>query len=75
MLAFGAVALSSGPRPSFDDGRDLATRSSLENVHLRYLRDLRANCDGSVRSLCLCVSVVQPVGGLCVKNLDDSASW
>jgi len=45
MLAFGVVALSSGPRPLFDDGRDFATCSSLENAHLRYLW---ANCDGWV---------------------------
>ena len=40
MLAFGVVALSSGRRPSFDDGGDLAMCSNLENGHLRYLRDL-----------------------------------
>ena len=60
MLAFGAVALSSGPRPLSDDGRDLTTCSSLENGHLRYLRYLRylrLDCDGSVLSLCLCASV------------------
>ena len=54
---------SSGPRPSFDDGRDLAMRSSLENAHLR---DLWAYwlCDAFVSlclrgcdALCLCVSV------------------
>jgi hypothetical protein len=45
MLAFGDVARFTDPRPSFDDGGDLATCSNLENGHLRYLRDLWANCD------------------------------
>ena len=69
-LAFGAMSRSSGSRPSFDDGRDLATRLGLENRHLRYLRDLWATCDGwlafvssCLRCLCvplcvLCASVV-----------------
>jgi len=77
-LASEAIVRPSGPRPSFDGGRDLATCSGLEKGHLRYLRDLRALCDGSfVMPLCLCVfvfvmcvalcalcaSVVQPGGG------------
>jgi hypothetical protein len=60
-LASEAIVRPSGPRPSFDDDRDLATHLSFENDHLRYLRDLRAYCDGWVAqcsSLCLCVSVV-----------------
>jgi hypothetical protein len=61
-LASEAIVRLSGPRPLFDDGRGLATCSSLENGHLRYLRDLWAICDGSVRSLCFCVSVVQRAG-------------
>ncbi len=58
-LASEAIVRPSGSRPLSDDGRDLATCSSLENVHLRYLRYLRAIsdvwiCDAFV-SLCLCV--------------------
>ena len=72
MLAFGVVALSSGPRPSFDDGWDLTMCLGLENGHLRYLRDLRALCDGSsVMPSCLCVfvfamSVRGSVSSLCL---------
>ena len=56
-LAPGAAARSSGPRSSFDDGRDLATCSSFENGHLRYLRYLWANCDGCVVLCALCAFV------------------
>ena len=56
-LASEAIVRSSGSRPSFDDGRNLVTRSSLENGHLRYLRDLWANCDGWATLRCLRVFV------------------
>jgi len=57
-LASEAIVRSSGPRPSFGDGWDLAMCLGLENGHLRYLRDLRALCDGSfVMPSCLCVFV------------------
>ncbi len=57
-LAFGVMTRSSGPLPSSDDGWDLATCPSVENGHLRYLRDLRALCDSAfVMPSCLCVFV------------------
>jgi len=56
-LAFGAMTRYCGSRASFDDGRDLATCSISEDVHLRYLRDLRANWDGWADFVSLCLRV------------------
>ena len=65
-LASEAIVRSSGPRLSFDDGRDLATCSGLEKGHLRYLRDLRALCDGSfAMPSCFCVFVFAMCVALC----------
>jgi hypothetical protein len=67
-LASEAIVRPSGPRPLFD-GRDLATCSSLENGHLRYLRDLRAPCVDEWRSdafVSLCLRVCDVRGSVCL---------
>ena len=64
MRAFGAIARFSGPRPSFDDGRDLAGAEARveflgapDNIWV-HLGDLWAN--GVVGGLCvLCVFAVE----------------
>jgi len=56
-LASEAIVRSSGPRPSFDDGWDLATCSGLEKGHLRDLRFLRGRVIGVAMPSCLCVFV------------------
>ena len=72
-LASEAIVRLSGPRPLFDDGRGLATCSSLENGHLRYLGDLWAICDGSALSVPLWLSGW--VGGLCVLGVFAVQKW
>ena len=65
-LASEAIVRPSGPRPSFGDGWGLAMCLGLENDHQRYLRYLRALCDGSfVIPSCLCVLVFAMCVALC----------
>ena len=70
----------SGSQASLDDGRDLATCSISEDVHLRYLRDLRAPCvDGwycdAFVSLCLRVCDVNGrTGGALLRGVVNGAA-